>query len=173
MLRKLAELPEDVLQDCLAALDRAELLVRIDSELEDSLEFRHEMVRQVTYDLMVEKVREDIHARILAAFESDGTWSDEPDTLCYHAVRAKDWHEGVRSRQERRTKMSGRSAFADAANYFEIAMSALDKTPMTPLAGGGCDRPPDGGAHGIHLVRSGCRVDRSWKRGRAAGQRDR
>ena len=40
MLRKVAALPEDVLQDCLTALDRAELLVRIDSELEDSLEFR-------------------------------------------------------------------------------------------------------------------------------------
>jgi len=71
MLRNLVELPESALQDCLAVLDRAELLVRIDSELDDTLEFRHEMVRQVTYDSMVEKVREDIHARILARLEND------------------------------------------------------------------------------------------------------
>ncbi|MFX6023615.1 hypothetical protein ABTF26_21505, partial [Acinetobacter baumannii] len=56
-LRTIAELAEPALQDCLAALDRAELLVRIDSELDDALEFRHEMVRQVTYDSMVEKAR--------------------------------------------------------------------------------------------------------------------
>src|SRR5207249_8583769 len=93
MLRKVAALAEDVLQNCLAALDRAELLVRIDSELEDSLEFRHEMVRQVTYDSMVEKVREGIHAAILAAFESEEMWSDGPDTLCYHATRAKEWQK--------------------------------------------------------------------------------
>lgn len=131
MLRKIAELPEEVLQDCLAALDRAELLVRIDSELDEVLEFRHEMVRQVTYDSMVEKVREDIHARILAKFESGGTSADEPDALCYHAVRAKDWLKAFAHGRSAGRKCLSRSAFADAANYFEIAMGALDKTPMT------------------------------------------
>lgn len=133
MLRRIVELPEDALQDCLAALDRAELLVRIDSELDDALEFRHEMVRQVTYDSMVEKVREDIHARILAILESDGARADEPDTLCYHAVRAKDWHKAFGHGKNAGRKCLSRSAFADAANYFEIAMGSLDKTPMTPL----------------------------------------
>ncbi|MBR0784648.1 ATP-binding protein [Bradyrhizobium iriomotense] len=133
MLRKLVELPEEALQDCLATLDRAELLARIDSELDDALEFRHEMVRQVTYDSMVEKVREDIHARILAIFESDGTAADEPDTLCYHALRAKDWRKAFAHGRSAGRKCLSRSAFADAANYFEIAMGSLDKASMTPL----------------------------------------
>ncbi|MEZ2144344.1 AAA family ATPase [Bradyrhizobium sp. DN5] len=131
MLRKVAALPEDVLQDCLAALDRAELLVKIDSELEDSLEFRHEMVRQVTYDSMVEKVRESIHASILAALESDQAWADGPDTLCYHATRAKDWRKAFRHGREAAQKCLARSAFTDAANYFVIAMNSLDKTDLT------------------------------------------
>ncbi|MBR0989422.1 AAA family ATPase [Bradyrhizobium japonicum] len=130
MLRKLVEFPEGHVQDCLAALDRAELLVRIDSELGDELEFRHEMVRQVTYDSMVEKVREEIHARILRTLESDETCADEPDTLCYHAVRAKDWHKAFVHGRSAGRKCLSRSAFADAANYFEIAMGSLDKTPM-------------------------------------------
>ncbi|MGD5691023.1 hypothetical protein QUT48_22595, partial [Xanthomonas citri pv. citri] len=117
MLRQIAELPEDVLQDCLAALDRTELLVRIDSELHDALEFRHEMVRQVTYDSMVEKVREDIHARILATLERDDTFADEPDTLCYHAVRAKNWQKAFGHGRSAGQKCLSRSAFADAANY--------------------------------------------------------
>jgi class 3 adenylate cyclase/tetratricopeptide (TPR) repeat protein len=133
MLRRVVELPEEVLQDCLAALDRAELLARIDSELEDALEFRHEMVRQVTYESMVEKLREDIHARILAIFESDGTGADEPDALCYHALRAKDWRKAFVHGRSTGRKCLSRSAFADAANYFEIAMSSLDRTSMTPL----------------------------------------
>ena len=133
MLRKTVELPEGVLQDCLAALDRAELLVRIDSELDDALEFRHEMVRQVTYDSMVEKVREDIHGRILATLDGDGTYADEPDTLCYHAVRAKNWHKAFGHGKNAGRKCLSRSAFADAANYFEIAMGSLDKMPTTPL----------------------------------------
>ena len=130
-LRTIAELAEPALQDCLAALDRAELLVRIDSELDDALEFRHEMVRQVTYDSMVEKARDGIHARILAALESDPALADEPDALCYHATRAKDWLKSFTHGRSAGRKSLGRSAFADAANYFGIAMRALDKTPMT------------------------------------------
>ncbi|MCP3405006.1 AAA family ATPase [Bradyrhizobium sp. CCGB01] len=131
ILRKVAVLPEDVLQDCLTALDRAELLVRIDSELEDSLEFRHEMVRQVTYDSMVEKVREGIHASILAAIETDEALADGPDALCYHATRAKDWHKAFHHGKRAAQKCFARSAFADAANYFVIAMNSLDKTDPT------------------------------------------
>jgi class 3 adenylate cyclase/tetratricopeptide (TPR) repeat protein len=131
MLRKVSALPEDALQDCLTGLDRAELLVRIDSELEDSLEFRHEMVRQVTYDSMVEKVRDGIHASILAALESDAEWADGPDTLCYHATRAKDWQKAFHHGRSAARKCLVRSAYADAVDYFEIALGSLDKTPMT------------------------------------------
>ncbi|WP_454642585.1 ATP-binding protein [Bradyrhizobium liaoningense] len=131
LLRKVASLPEDVLQDCLTALDRAELFVRIDSELEDSLEFRHEMVRQVTYDSMVEKVREGIHASILAALEGEEAWTDGPDTLCYHATRAKDWQKAFQHGRSAARRCLARSAYAEAVDYFEIAMEALDKTPVT------------------------------------------
>ncbi|MBR0949275.1 ATP-binding protein [Bradyrhizobium canariense] len=132
LLRKVAALPEDVLQDCLTALDRAELLVRIDSELEDSLEFRHEMVRQVTYDSMVEKVRESIHASILAALEDDEARADGPDALCYHATRAKDWQKAFHHGRSAARRCLAHSAYADAVDYFEIAMGSLDKTPLMP-----------------------------------------
>ncbi|MET4601853.1 class 3 adenylate cyclase/tetratricopeptide (TPR) repeat protein [Bradyrhizobium sp. JR4.1] len=132
MLRKIAALPEDALQGCLVALDRAELLVRIDSELEDALEFRHEMVRQVTYDSMVERAREDIHARILSALEGGEVGADDPDKLCYHATRAKDWTKSFSYGRASGRKCLARSAFVDAADYFEIAMKSLDQTPISP-----------------------------------------
>ena len=131
VVQKVSELPDNAFQDCLAALDRAELLVRIDSDLENSLEFRHEMVRQVTYESMVEKIRESIHTRVLAAFESDGTWRDDPDALCYHAVRAKDWPKAFSHGRSAAQKCLLRSAYADAVDYFQTAMSSLDKTPAT------------------------------------------
>ncbi|MGY8636500.1 adenylate/guanylate cyclase domain-containing protein [Bradyrhizobium sp. 14AA] len=133
MLRKVAGLSEEVLQDCLSTLDRAELLIRIDSELEDALEFRHEMVRQVTYDSMVEKVRENLHARVMAAFESDETGRDAPERLCYHATQAKDWQKAFSHGRSAARKCLVRSAYADAADYFEIAMNSLDKTPTSRL----------------------------------------
>ncbi|QOZ32906.1 AAA family ATPase [Bradyrhizobium sp. CCBAU 53421] len=130
ILREVSGLPEPVLQRCLAVLDRSEFLVKIDIEPDRLLEFPHEMIRQVVYDSMVEKVREGVHARILATLESNGSSHDEPSKLCYHAMRAKDWQKAFAYGRTAARKSLARSAFADAANYFEIAMTALDKTPF-------------------------------------------
>ena len=130
-LREVAALPEVLLQHCLGALDRAELLVKVNGFAEDIFAFPHEMVRQVTYDSMVERTRERVHARILAALESEEGRRDQPDKLCYHATRAKDWPKAFTYGRSVARKGVARSAFADAASYFEIAMDALDRTPIS------------------------------------------
>ncbi len=130
ILREVSGLPEEVLQRCLVILDRSEFLVKIDIEPDGLLEFPHEMVRQVTYDSMVEKVRESVHARILSTLEASGSLHDEPSRLCYHAMRAKDWQKAFTYGRSAARKSLAQSAFSDAANYFEIAMTALDKTPF-------------------------------------------
>jgi class 3 adenylate cyclase/tetratricopeptide (TPR) repeat protein len=130
-LREVAALPETVLQNALLALDRAELLVRAGGVSEDAFEFPHDMVRQVTYDSMVERTREKVHARILSALESDERFRDEADKLCYHATRAKDWAKALAYGRSVARKCVARSAFADATSHFEIAMEALDRTPIS------------------------------------------
>jgi len=131
MLREVAGLPEEALQRCLVVLDRADFLVKTDAGADGSLAFPHEMIRQVTYESMVEKLRESIHARIVATLEGNGSWHDEPNRLCYHAMRAKDWQKAFVYGRTAARKSLARSAFADATNYFEIAMTALDRTPFT------------------------------------------
>jgi class 3 adenylate cyclase/tetratricopeptide (TPR) repeat protein len=131
ILREVAALPEAVLQRALAALDRAELLVRADGASADTFEFPHDMVRQVTYDSMVDRTREKIHTRILFALENDENWREEADKLCYHATRAKDWAKALAYGRSVARKCVARSAFADATSHFEIAMDALDRTPVT------------------------------------------
>ena len=130
-LREVAALPEALLQRALDALDRAELLVKVGAGTEESFEFPHEMVRQITYDSMVVRTRERVHARILSALESSDSQGDQADKLCYHATRAKDWAKAFTYGRSVAQKCVARSAFADATSYFEIAMDALDKTPVS------------------------------------------
>jgi tetratricopeptide (TPR) repeat protein len=89
------------------------------------------MVRQVTYDSMVERTRERVHTRILSALESDENWREEADKLCYHATRARDWAKALAYGRSVARKCVARSAFADATSHFEIAMDALDRTPVS------------------------------------------
>ena len=72
-----------------------------------------------------------MHARILSALESDQRWRDEADKLCYHATRAKDWSKAFTYGRSVAQKSVARSAFADATSHFEIAMDALDRTPIS------------------------------------------
>jgi class 3 adenylate cyclase/tetratricopeptide (TPR) repeat protein len=131
-LREVAALPEDRLQGALNTLDRSELLVRADGGVpEETFEFPHEMIRQVTYDQMVVRTRETVHTRILAALEGDEGRRDEQDILCYHAKRAKDWSKTLAYARNVARKAVARSAFADATSHFEIAMDALDRTPSS------------------------------------------
>ena len=152
-LREVAALPEDRLQEALNMLDRSELLVRtIGGVREDSFEFPHEMIRQVTYDQMVVRTRETIHTRILAALEGDEGRRDEQDILCYHARQAKDWGKTLAYARNVARKGVARSAFADATSHFEIAMDALDRTPPSPRARDRRHRPARRGTHGVHGV---------------------
>lgn len=85
------DLFEQGLQNCFVVFDCVELLVRVDSELDDVLEFWYEMVCQVIYDLMVVKVCEGIYVCIFVKFECDGLGMDEFDILCYYVVCVQDW----------------------------------------------------------------------------------
>jgi class 3 adenylate cyclase/tetratricopeptide (TPR) repeat protein len=131
-LREVAALPGDRLRRALDTLDRSELLVRAEVGVpEETFEFPHEMIRQVTYDQMVARTRETVHTRILAALEGDESRRDEQDILCHHARRAKDWGKTLTYARNVARKGVARSAFADAASHFEIAMDALDRTPSS------------------------------------------
>jgi class 3 adenylate cyclase/tetratricopeptide (TPR) repeat protein len=130
-LRVVAALPETQLESSLAELDRTELLVRDQASLGESVNFMHEMVRQVAYESMVGPAREDVHARILSALESDHGSREETDKLCYHATRAKDWAKAFGYGRDVAQKCVQRSAFADATTYYEIAIDAVDKTPLS------------------------------------------
>ncbi len=130
-LLKVAALPEGVSRSSLEALDRAELLVTDQASLGKSVKFMHEMVRQVAYESMVGSVRAGVHARILSALESNPISCEETDKLCYHATGAKDWAKAYAYGRDVARKCIARSAFADATTYYEIAIDAVDKTPIS------------------------------------------
>ena len=130
-LREVTGFAEVILDASLSALDQAELLLKVEAGTGEALEFPHEMIRQVAYNSMIGASREDVHGRILAALEGEANSGEETDKLCYHATRAKAWAKAVGYGREVARKCVARSAFADATSYYEIAIDAVDKTPVS------------------------------------------
>jgi class 3 adenylate cyclase/tetratricopeptide (TPR) repeat protein len=130
VLRQVTAFSAMMLETSLNALDQSELLVKV-AGTEEVLEFPHDMIRQVAYDSMIGAVREDVHGRILTALEGGKAADEEADKLCYHATRAKAWAKAFAYSRDVGRKCVARSAFADATTYYEIAMDAIDKTPVS------------------------------------------
>ncbi len=96
--------------------------------------FAHDLMREVAYDSILRSQREVLHRRILTALEASGAHEEDiAEALCHHASKAQDWSRADRYGYVAAKKAFGRSAFRDAAEYFQIAMDAVDKKPETTL----------------------------------------
>lgn len=96
--------------------------------------FAHDLVREVAYDSILRSQREVLHRRILTALEaSEAREEDIAESLCHHAAQAQDWGKADRYGHLAAKKALVSSAFRDAAQYFQIAMDAVDKQPESTL----------------------------------------
>ncbi|MGB8842680.1 MAG: AAA family ATPase [Aliidongia sp.] len=131
LLRAAGNLPEDDLVTGLDRLDKAGLLVEGSLLPTQSFEFRHDLVRLVAYESMVEARRVALHSAILAALEAEipDDGEDRSALMSHHAVKAQAWPKAYCYARKAAQGGLARSAFSEAARHFGTAMDALDRTP--------------------------------------------
>jgi DNA-binding winged helix-turn-helix (wHTH) protein/tetratricopeptide (TPR) repeat protein len=131
LLGRIGDLPGDAVSDRLARLDAAGLLRERALLPQHEYMFAHDLTRQVAYESIVEATRLRRHAEILAALESVAADSSEDRSvlLCRHAVGAAHWAKAKDYATVLARTCLDRSAFADAAQYFEVALDAVDRVP--------------------------------------------
>jgi class 3 adenylate cyclase/tetratricopeptide (TPR) repeat protein len=133
LLAAVTGMPMAQLQSRLWSLEILDFLVEAQWIASPEYEFAHDLIREVAYDSILRTQREELHRRILAALEASSAGREEEiaEALCHHAVKAQDWvkadHYGLMAAK----KAFARSAFRDAAGYFEIAMDAVEKQPAS------------------------------------------
>jgi class 3 adenylate cyclase/tetratricopeptide (TPR) repeat protein len=133
LLAAVTGMPAAELQSHLWSLEILDFLTESRWGASVEYEFAHDLIREVTYDSILRAQREDLHRRILAALEtsSAGHEEDVAEALCHHAERAQDWVKADRYGEMAAKKAFARSAFRDAAGYFQVAMKAVDKLPLS------------------------------------------
>lgn len=133
LLTAVTQMPAAQLQSRLWSLEILDFLVESRWLATPEYEFAHDLIREVAYDSILRPQREELHRRILAALEagSPGREEDVAEALCHHAVKAQDWVKADRYGHLAAKKAFARSAFRDATGYFQIAMDAVDKQPVS------------------------------------------
>lgn len=131
LLATVTGMPPAQLQSRLWSLEILDFLVEPRSITDPEHEFSHDLIREVAYDSILRTQREELHRRILTALElnSAGHEADVAEALSHHAVKAQDWVKANDYGQLAARKALARSAFRDAAGYFQSAIDAVDRLP--------------------------------------------
>jgi class 3 adenylate cyclase/tetratricopeptide (TPR) repeat protein len=133
LLQAIAEVPEEALHRGLAHLQAAEFLYEAHLFPERAYTFKHALTHEVAYGGLLQKRRRALHARIVEAMEAlaGDRLSEQVERLAHHALRGELWDKTLAYCRQAGEKSLARSAYREAAGYFEQALSALAHLPET------------------------------------------
>jgi class 3 adenylate cyclase/tetratricopeptide (TPR) repeat protein len=133
LLHAICGLPEHELRDLLDHLQTAEFLYSTRLFPDPQYTFRHSLTHDVTYSGVLHERRREIHERVVNAMEKiyADRLGEQVERLADHAERGSIWHKAVEYLQRSGDKAYLHYANADAARFFERALTVLKKLPET------------------------------------------
>ena len=131
LLAAIAEEGDEDLRRGLAHLQAAEFLYEVRLFPEAEYTFKHALTHEVAYTALLQDRRRELHARVLTAMEQlyDERRIEHVDELARHALQAHNWEAAARYCREAAHRARTRDANRDAAQLFERALDALERTP--------------------------------------------
>ncbi len=133
LLQATVELPEEELRRLLGHLQAAEFLYETSLFPEVEYTFKHGLTYQVAYGSLLQERRRALHAKIAEAIERvyPDRLIEQVERLASHALRSEIWPKAVTYLRQAGAKAAARSAYAEAVEFFEQALSALTHLPET------------------------------------------
>ena len=126
LLRAVSELADDELQIALSSLQTAEFLYEVKFFPDREYRFKHALTHDVAYQSLLHDRRRLLHGRVVEAIERlyDGRLPEWVDRLAHHAIHSAVWEKAFAYLQQAGAKAMARSAYQEAASYFEQALDA-------------------------------------------------
>jgi class 3 adenylate cyclase/tetratricopeptide (TPR) repeat protein len=133
MLRAVADLPEQNLRAGLKTLADADLIYVRGAPPEAAYRFKHALVRDAAYDLLLKSQRRRIHAAIATTIQKNITSgaNSQPELVAYHFAEAGDQERASESWQRAGENSAAHAAFPESEEHFRHAISALALLPKS------------------------------------------
>jgi class 3 adenylate cyclase/tetratricopeptide (TPR) repeat protein len=131
LLRAIADLDDDALQRGLSALRAAEFLYDASLFPEPEYTFKHALTHEVAYGSLLGERRKSLHARVVGVIETiyADRLDEQTELLAHHALRAETWEPAVTYCRLAGQRAAERSAYGEAATWFEQALGGLPHLP--------------------------------------------
>ena len=131
LLQAIADQSEEEINRGLVRLQAAEFLYETSLFPEIEYTFKHALTHEVAYGSVLQERRRVLHMQIVKAIERlyPDRLSEHVELLAHHASRGDLWEKAVAYLHEAGRKAAARSAYKEAASYFEQALEALRHLP--------------------------------------------
>jgi class 3 adenylate cyclase/tetratricopeptide (TPR) repeat protein len=133
LLQTVTGLSEHELERGIHELQASEFLYEKTLFPEVEYTFKHSMTREVAYESLVREARKDLHARAARALigQANGQLDEHVERIAEHAEQGGLWESAVEYLERAGCKAFAVYANAEAAQFFERALTALEKLPAT------------------------------------------
>jgi predicted ATPase/class 3 adenylate cyclase len=131
LLQAVADQSEEELRHGLTRLQSAEFLYETSLFPEIEYTFKHALTHEVAYGSVLQERRHALHERIVEATERlyPDRLAEQVELLAHHALRGELWQKAVTYLHQAGRKAATRSAYKEAASYFEQALETLKRLP--------------------------------------------
>ncbi|KUI22721.1 hypothetical protein AU193_10470 [Mycobacterium sp. GA-1285] len=125
LLLSATDLPEADVDDVLGALEDARVIERTSA---DTFRFRHELLREVAYELSPPSVRRALHGRIAAALDA-GSADAKPDwrLAARHYDEAHRFDDGATAYQQAASDARRRGALGESLGFLNEAITRVER----------------------------------------------
>ena len=134
LLRAVSHLPEDELQSALARLVTSELVFQRGTPPDAVYAFKHALVQDTAYGSMLRSSRQQLHAQIAAALETQSPelMDSQPELFARHHTEAGLVEKSIAYWGKAGRRSAARSAMAEAAAQYQKGLDQLALLPDTP-----------------------------------------
>ncbi len=131
LLQAITELSDEELRRSLTHLQAAEFLYETSLFPDLEYTFKHALTHEVAYGSLLHERQRALHAKIVEAIETlyPDRLIEQVERLAHHAARGEVWDKALTYLRQAGAKADARSAFREAASYFEQALTALGHLP--------------------------------------------
>src|SRR5262249_26176097 len=128
MLRAVAGLSDERLQTGLQTLADADLIHFRGAPPESVYRFKHALVRDAAYELLLKSRRRELHAAIAALIQSS-TPNAQPELVAHHLAEAGDHDQARKLWRLAGENAAARGGFGESEEHFRHAIAALALVP--------------------------------------------
>ena len=132
LVAKVARRPDAMLDAQLDSLVRAGLLFRQGAAPDATYLFKHALVQDAAYGLLLREPRRELHARIAETLEDSDVAETKPELLARHCADAGQFEKAALLWGKAGRRSAQRSALDEAAEQLTRALDLIATLPGTP-----------------------------------------